>query len=359
MNESLHSWKKRLDSAAAKFGREVKIMEVCGTHTVSAFRCGLRSLLPDNVELISGPGCPVCVTAQEYIDGVVDLCRSGKATIATYGDMVRVPGTGGSLETARADGGEVRVVYSVLDALKLSAKRAPRPVVFVAVGFETTAPATAAAVKEANKNGIDNFYILSAHKLVMPAMMALLEDGKAQIDGFLCPGHVSVIIGSDAYSPIAERFGRPCVVAGFEAGQMLAGITRIVEQLLDGGSGVESVYAGVVSKDGNRVAQQLLEEVFEPADERWRGLGRIPESGLALRSDFERFDGFREFDVKMEETDDLPGCSCGLVITGRLSPVQCPLFGNTCTPVNPMGPCMVSSEGSCSAWFKYRDRRSG
>jgi len=332
---------------------QVRLMEVCGTHTVSLFRSGVKSQLPSNMRMISGPGCPVCVTSQGYIDAVCELAGRSDVTICTYGDMIRVPGRLGSLEQMRADGADVRVVYSVRDALRLAAGDRDRKYVFLAVGFETTAPSTAAAVLEAGRIGLDNFFVLMGHKLVIPAMSALLSAGDVPIDGFLCPGHVSVVIGERAYRPIAADYGKPCVIAGFEPGQMLDGILHLVHQVSNKQARVENVYQVAVTERGNEVARNMLEQVFEPAPTIWRALGSIPASGLELREPYKRFDGLTHFELTVGPDYDPPGCRCGQVIQGKVEPADCALFGVECTPVKPVGPCMVSSEGTCAAWYKY------
>lgn len=343
---------REIETLAARIPR-VQLMEVCGTHTVSLFRSGVRSLLPAHVELISGPGCPVCVTSQGYIDAACTLARHPDVTICTYGDMVHVPGRGGSLETQRARGARVRVVYSARDALRLAAAHPDMDVVFLGVGFETTAPATALAVEEAERRGLRNFFVLAAHKLVVPAMEMLIADGETPIDGFLCPGHVSVVIGSEAYRPIVEGYARPCVIAGFEPPGMLAGIAALLRQIADRTARLENVYTVAVSRDGNPLARALLDRVFETADATWRALGSLPASGLRLRERYARFDAWRRFDLTEGPDYDPPGCRCGEVIQGKLKPSDCALFGTGCTPLRPVGPCMVSSEGTCAAWFKY------
>ena len=333
--------------------RHVSFMEVCGTHTVSLFRSGVRSLLPDRLKLISGPGCPVCVTSQGYIDAACAAAKIPDVTICTYGDMVRVPGRTGSLAEHRAGGASVIVVYSARDALRYAVEHPDRQVLFLAVGFETTAPATAAVLMEADKRDIQNFFVFPSHKLIIPAMRAILADRDLPIDGFLCPGHVSVIIGADAYEPIAAEFAKPCVIAGFEAEQMLSGVLQLVRQVNRGGAEVENVYGVVVTESGNALAWQFVERVFEPAAADWRAMGTIPASGLALRPAYERFDAQQHFGFAVGPDYAPAGCRCGDVIQGRATPEQCPLFGKSCTPAKPIGPCMVSSEGSCAASYKY------
>jgi hydrogenase expression/formation protein HypD len=326
-------------------------MEVCGTHTVSIFRNGIRTILPAGLKLLSGPGCPVCVTDQGYIDIVLQLADRKDCLIATYGDMIRVPGKNGSLE--KRPSSNVRVVMSSEDALKLAKDNPKKVVVFIAVGFETTAPATAVVVKEAAQQNIGNFCILSGHKLVVPAMRALLSGKNHKIDAFLCPGHVSAIIGSDAFTEIAENFHRPCVVAGFEPIQIIEGLAEICRQLAEDEAEAKSVYAAVVTNKGNITAQKIISDCFEPADGLWRGLGKIEKSTLKLRDKYSRFDAFKRFGLTEAPTEELGGCRCGHVLCGLITPPQCSLFGNTCTPTEPVGPCMVSSEGACAAWFKY------
>ncbi len=328
-------------------------MEVCGTHTVAIFRSGLRALLPPNLRMISGPGCPVCVTAQRYIDAAIEIAERREVIVATYGDMLRVPGRHGSLETRRASGADVRVVYSIRDALELAVRHPDRTVVFVGVGFETTAPATALGILEACARGLENFCVLPAHKLVVPAMQALLEAEDVPLDGFLCPGHVSVIIGAQAYQPIVERHHRPCVVAGFEPAQILQGLARLVRQIERGEAKLENVYAVAVQDAGNPTALHVLNEVFEVSDAVWRAMGVIPRSGLAIRPKYARWDALARFDLALDADADPPGCRCGEVIQGKVAPPECDLFGASCTPLQPIGPCMVSSEGTCAAWFKY------
>ncbi len=346
---------RTIDDACKKLGRQVTIMEICGTHTVSIFRNGIRSILPDGLKLLSGPGCPVCVTDQGYIDVVMQLADRSDCLIATYGDMIRVPGSNGSLET-RASKGNVKIVLSSEDALQLARANPDRIVVFIAVGFETTAPASAVVVKEAASEGVENFCILSGHKLVLPAMRALLGGMNDRVDAFLCPGHVSVIIGSGAFAEIVDDFHRPCVVAGFEPVQIVEALAEICRQLSVGTAEVKSVYGAVVTEKGNAAARKIIAECFETVDGYWRGLGKIGKSTLALREEYSQFDAFRRFGVKDEPGKDLSGCRCGEVLCGLIEPMECPLFGNRCTPRKPVGPCMVSSEGTCAAWFKYGRR---
>ena len=332
----------------------LQIMEVCGTHTMCIARSGLSGLLPDELRLISGPGCPVCVTDQSYIDRALHLaleCET-RPIIATYGDMVRVPGSGGSLAEARASGARVEVVYSADQAVEIALANGNTEVVFLAVGFETTAPGAAMAVLRAHSDNVPNFSIMTAHKRILPAMEALLSQDDVRIDGFLCPGHVSVILGWKAYEPIAAKYARPCVTAGFDAPQVLASIEAILVQLTSGRAQAASVYPSVAA-EGNRRAIELLDEVFVASEASWRGLGVIPESGMELREAFGCFDAVNRFDLPDFPSREIPGCRCGDVICGRLHPTDCGLFGGQCTPRSPVGPCMVSSEGACAAAYKY------
>ena len=334
-------------------GPERRFMEVCGTHTVSLFRSGVKSMLPPQVRLISGPGCPVCVTASGYLDAALTLAEQG-ITICTYGDMLRVPGSRGSLAEARAQGARVEVVYSARDALARALAHPDEQVVFLAVGFETTAPGTALTVLEAQRLSAANFSVLLAHKLVVPAMLALLAGGEVPLDGFISPGHVSVVIGTEAYRPIVEQYGKSCVVTGFEPPNMLAGILRLVELAKGGEAALENVYDAVVRSRGNPQARAVLERVFVPSDATWRALGVIPQSGLTLRPELRGFDAAERYQLTTLDADEHPaGCRCGEVIQGKVEPRACSLFGRRCTPARPVGPCMVSSEGTCAAWYKY------
>ncbi len=355
MLNRIYDARKLIDSACETLGRQINIMEVCGTHTVSIFRNGLRPTLPARLKMLSGPGCPVCVTDQGFIDITLQLAQRDDCIIATYGDMIRVPGKAGSLETMHTS--NTKIVLSSDDALALAKNNPDKTVVFIAVGFETTAPATAVAVGEADRDGIDNFCILSGHKLVVPAMEALVGAKNHKIDAFLCPGHVSVIIGSDAYIPVVERFNRPCVVAGFEPMQIIEGIAEICRQLARNVAEVGSGYDAVVTPEGNTTAQKSIDEHFEPADGYWRGLGSIPRSTLKLKDEYCRFDALNRFGIEEVPAEDLSGCRCGEVLCGLIDPPDCALFEAKCTPDSPVGPCMVSSEGACAAWYKYSRKR--
>ena len=340
-------------AAAGPRGRSVTLMEVCGTHTTVARRSGLRSLLPDGVRLLAGPGCPVCVTPVGFVDHAVALAREPAVTVATYGDLLRVPGSTSTLELERAAGRDVRVVYSALDALALAAAEPSRLVVLLGVGFETTAPTAAAAIVEADAQGLDGFLVLSAHRLVPPAMEALLAEGAVSIDGFLAPGHVSAVIGLAPYGFVAERHGKPVVVAGFEPEEMLSAIELLLAMVAAGRAAVVNAYGRAVRDRGNERAMALVERVFAPGPARWRGLGVLPGSGLEIRDRYARHDAARRVEIELEPPVEPEGCRCGEVLRGLVEPESCGLFGRACRPESPVGACMVSSEGACAAAFRY------
>jgi hydrogenase expression/formation protein HypD len=332
--------------------RPVRFMEVCGTHTVSIFRSGIRSLLPESISLLSGPGCPVCVTAQQEIDAFIALAREPDTIVATFGDLVRVPGSGSSLQREKADGADVRMVYSTFDAVNLALVHPDKRVVFLGVGFETTAPTVAAAILSAHRQHVGNFSVISAHKIVPPALEALARDG-INIDGFLLPGHVSVIIGMDAYQPFFDAHQVPCVVAGFEPTDLLQGIAMLVDQVETGAPALENAYRRAVSAAGNPKARSVMDDVFTIVDADWRGIGNIPASGLAIRDTYAAYDAFNMFDIHLQPAPEPKGCACGDILTGVKTPPECPLYKTVCNPMAPVGPCMVSSEGTCSAYYRY------
>lgn len=332
---------------------EASLMEVCGTHTMAIARSGLRSLVPPNIKLLSGPGCPVCVTAQGDIDAVMDLAARPGICMATFGDMMRVPGTERNLQEVRSQGADIRVVYSPMDALKMASSETGREIVFLGIGFETTAPGVAACIEMAQRQKITNFSVFSLHKVVPPALEALFSDPAIRVDGLICPGHVSAVIGLEPYQRLARDFRKPCVVAGFETMDILQTIVMLLDQLEKGESRAEIQYGRVVRPEGNLVALDLMERVFKRADARWRGLGNIPGSGLALADDLQAFDARLKFAVPEYEDKEIKGCACGEVLTGRISPQECKLFGKGCTPLKPIGPCMVSHEGACAAYYRY------
>ena len=334
--------------------RPMRFMEVCGTHTVSIFRGGLRTILREQVTHLTGPGCPVCVTHDREVAAFLKLAEQPNVIIATFGDLMRVPGPDGrSLKHAQADGARVSVIYSPLDALTLAADNPDATVVFLGVGFETTAPAVAATVLAAEQRKLDNFAVFSCHKLVPPALAALLGDPDNGIDAFLLPGHVSTVLGLSPFRFVAEDWKRPAIVAGFEPADILDALCRMARQYREGEFKVENAYPRAVNDDGNPKARAILSQVFRTADALWRGLGVIPGSGLALAPAYQRFDALARLGLSLPETKPLPGCRCGEVLKGKMPPNECPLFGKVCTPANPVGPCMVSTEGSCSAYFKY------
>jgi len=335
--------------------RDVRLMEICGTHTMAIFRHGIRSLLPESIELVSGPGCPVCVTAIEEIDRAVKLAQTPGVIVTTFGDMIRVPGSSSSLKNEQARGATVKMVYSTFDALKLAADNPGQEVVFLGIGFETTAPTVAAAIKTAHEKRLKNFSVLSAHKRLPPAMDALLSGGDLAIDGFICPGHVTTIIGTSSYEKVVERYHTPCVVTGFEPVDILEGICMLVEQAEEGRAHVQIQYARGASPEGNRTALGLMDEVFEPCDSPWRGLGTIPRSGLAIRRTYSDHDAGTRFDIDVPPAKEPAGCRCAEILRGAARPTDCRMFRKMCTPLRPIGPCMVSSEGTCAAYFKYHD----
>lgn len=334
--------------------RRINLMEVCGTHTVSIGRYGFRSIMPEGLRLLSGPGCPVCVTANRDIDHAIALARTEGITVATFGDMMRVPGSTSSLAAEKSAGRDVRIVYSPLDALELATELPDRNVVFMGVGFETTTPAIAACILEAASRGIENFSVFCVHKTTPPALRTIANDPETTIDGFILPGHVCTITGLAPFQFIAREFNIPGVVTGFEPVDILTGIDRLVEMIISGTPAVENAYPRSVRDAGNPVARSIAEKVFEPCSATWRGLGKIAHSGLRIREDYARYDARRRFAVEVEPTRKPHGCRCGDVLRGVIAPTQCPLFGRACTPEHPVGPCMVSSEGSCAAYFRYR-----
>jgi hydrogenase expression/formation protein HypD len=338
----------------AAMPRPLALMEVCGTHTMAIGHHGLRSRMPQGLRLVSGPGCPVCVTPGEDVDRAIAMAWEPGVTVATVGDMMKVPGTRGSLAQARADGARVQVVYSPLDALRMAQAQPDRKIVFVGIGFETTTPTVAATMIRAKDAGVDNFFVLPAFKVVPEAMEALVLSPKTNIDGFICPGHVSALIGLEPYRPLAETYGVPCVVVGFEALDILEGVAMLVEQIAAGEARVENQYQRAVPAEGNPQAMGIVGRVLQPCDAMWRGVGVIPGTGLEPRPDYAFMDAREQIPVEIPPPADLPkGCSCGAVMLGLILPDECPLFGKACTPASAVGPCMVSSEGACAAYYKY------
>ena len=344
-----------LDEIQRLAPRELRLMEVCGTHTMAIAASGLKSLLPGTVKLLSGPGCPVCVTPPQVIDAVLELSMEREVILASYGDMLRVPGSraGDSLLRRKALGARVETVYSAVDAVELALQNPDKQVVFLGVGFETTAPGTAAAVLTAKERGAKNFTLWSMLKTVEPALRKLIQADGFNVDGFLCPGHVATIIGAKGFRFLPEEYGLPAVVAGFEPEDILIAVYKLVRQLAEKSPRLENEYTRAVSDDGNRLAQKMLISCFEPRFELWRGLGGIADSGLGLREELRDFDAEKRFGIAVPPNEAPTPCRCGEVITGRLAPQDCPLFGKRCTPEDPVGPCMVSSEGACAAAWKY------
>jgi len=335
-------------------GRGVRFMEVCGTHTVSIFQSGLHSLLPDNIVHLTGPGCPVCVTHDAEVAAYIEAAGKDKVIIATFGDLMKVPGPGGaSLKSAQAEGARVKVVYSPADALAIARENPGDTVVFIGVGFETTAPGIAATIMMAEAEGLSNFTVLSFHKLVPPALDALLSDPEMEIEAFILPGHVSAVIGANAYLPLAEKYTVPAIVTGFEPLDILQALIMMLDMLRTGRPGLANQYARVVTAEGNKKAVRLMHTVFQTSDALWRGIGLIPGSGLAFAPAYERFDAMKALGIELRDVPPLKGCRCGDVLKGKLAPNKCPLFKTVCTPAKPVGPCMVSTEGSCAAYFKY------
>ncbi len=349
------SCRKILEKIRKISRKKASIMEICGTHTHSISRYGIRQSLPENIRLISGPGCPVCVTSASDIERVIQLTRSeSNLIVATFGDMLRVPSHSSSLQEERARGADIRVLYSPLGSISLARENPDKEVVFYAVGFETTAPTVAATILEAERQGIKNLSVLALHKLTPPAMKALLDSGEVLIDGFICPGHVTAIIGARSYEFLSTAYASPCVVAGFEPVDALLGLCMLIEQIEQGRSEIEIQYKRVVTWEGNLKAQEIISEVFAPTDAAWRGIGTIPLSGLGIKDKYSIFDAQKRFNMPGCAEKEPAGCRCGSILKGTLAPDDCPLFGGQCTPESPAGPCMVSSEGTCAAYYKYR-----
>jgi len=333
--------------------RPTRLMEFCGGHTVAIMRHGLRQLLPPTVEMLSGPGCPVCVTANADIDRAIALARLPDVIVTTFGDMMKVPGSYSSLQLTRAREADIRIIYSTQDALQIARDNPTQSVIFIGIGFETTAPTIAASILQAEKEGIKNFYVLTLLKLCPPIMKALLDLGELKLDGIVCPGHVSVIIGSRPYEFIPRDYGVACVVSGFEPLDILQSMEMLVEQIESGKPTVEIAYRRGVKPEGNQKAMELMDSVFEVDNADWRGIGVVPASGLKLRKKFERFDAGQAFSITLDPIRETKGCICGDILRGVKTPTDCKLFRKACTPEHPVGPCMVSSEGACAAYHQY------
>jgi hydrogenase expression/formation protein HypD len=333
--------------------KPLRIMEVCGSHTMAIFRNGLRSILPKGMELVSGPGCPVCVTSASHMDAFISMAALPNVRVTIFGDLFRVPGSDKSLAEASSQGAKVDIVYSPMDALELAVQNPSELVVFLGVGFETTTPGIGATILAANNRNIDNFVVFSTQKVMPAPMEALLSDPALQIDGLLCPGHVSSIIGAGAWEPLAKKYNLACVVGGFETADLLKGLIMLARQVGNNDIKVENVYPRAVAWEGNRRAKEMVEEIFEPTDMDWRGLGRIPLSGLKIRNKYARFDAEVRLNITLPESCEPKGCLCGNILKGMNNPRECPLFDTRCSPATPIGPCMVSSEGTCAAYHKY------
>ncbi len=357
-NEAVAKLIKNIHHRISGYEGEIVLMEVCGTHTMSIFRSGLRKLLPPNIRLLSGPGCPVCVTPNNYLDKAIAYAGLSDTIIATFGDMMRVPGSWSSLQKAKTDGKDIRVIYSALDALQIARQNPLKKVIFLGIGFETTAPTVAATIKIAGEENIGNFYVFSGHKLLPSAMEVLVKSKEVHIDGFICPGHVSTIIGSQPYEFISAQHNIPCVVTGFEPSDIAQAIYMLAGSIVDRETPqVRIQYSRSVKKEGNIKALELMNEVFKIKTSAWRGIGDIPGSGLRIRKEFASFDIEENMDVEVQKSIENKECICGQILRGINTPLDCKLFRKVCKPENPIGACMVSSEGTCAAFFKYADLR--
>jgi len=347
--------KRLIDRIHRHSTRPIRLMEFCGGHTVAIFKHGIRQLLPETIEMLSGPGCPVCVTATADLDKAIALAHLPGVIITSFGDMIRVPGSYSSLQQAKAEGGDVRVVYSVQDALYIARDNPDKPVIFIGIGFETTAPTIAASLLQAEREGIKNFYLLSLHKLCPPIMQALLKLGEVRINGIIGPGHVSSIIGAYPYQFIPDEYNIACVICGFEPLDILLGVDMLVDQIETGQYKVEIAYRRGVKPEGNQPALRLMDTVFEISPADWRGIGIVPSSGLKLRERYLSFDAETNFEISPGPSREAKGCLCGSILRGVSTPLDCKLFGQSCTPEHPVGPCMVSAEGSCATQYQYGD----
>ena len=344
---------ERIRELSGNISGEIRLMEVCGTHTMAIGKTGMRKLIPEKIDLLSGPGCPVCVTPNSYLSKAIHYSRTKDVIITTFGDMMRIPVSGNSLEREKGKGSSTSIVYSAADSLKIAEENPRKNVIFLAVGFETTAPTVAATIKIASEKKIRNFYILTGHKLIPPALRTLVKDPELEVNGFICPGHVSTIIGKEPYDFIAEDYKLPCVIAGFETLDVIQAVFMLLRQLVEGKAKVEIQYKRAVRVEGNKKALKLMHEVFEISESEWRGLGEIPASGLKLKSEFSSFDAESQFPVDVPDVQEDTDCICGEVLRGIKKPFDCKLFRTRCSPENPVGACMVSSEGTCAAYFKY------
>lgn len=333
--------------------KEFRLMEVCGTHTTEFFRSGVKDIFPDGIILVDGPGCPVCVTPNDYLDRAIEIGKQYNTIITTFGDMIKVPSSYSSLGNEITNGMDIQIIYSPLEALEIAEQNPEREVMFLCVGFETTAPTEAVSVVEAKERNLKNFSILAGNKLVPPALNALLTTDEVSIDGFIIPGHVSAILGSEIWEFIPNQFNKPCVIAGFNTEDLIIGVLSLLDLLINDKNEIRNEYKRVVKNEGNQKAVEIIYEVFEKADSLWRGIGMIPESGLVVKDSYSEFDSLLKFPVTPPPPKEPEGCRCGELLRGLIAPNDCPLFGKRCLPESPVGPCMVSSEGPCSAYYKY------
>lgn len=346
-----HNLTKKI--AQVSNGQQITFMEVCGTHTMAIFRYGIKSILPTNIKLLSGPGCPVCVTPNSDIDKMIAYARQEGVIVVTFGDMMKVPGSTSSLSKERALGGDIRVVYSVSEAIRIAKGEPTKKVVFIGIGFETTAPSVGVSILEAEERKLSNYFVFCVHKTIPLAIKAILDSGELKLDGLILPGHVSTIIGARAYEFIPRDYGVPCVVAGFEAVDIFQAILMLTTQVRDSTPQIATQYTRSVKSNGNPKAIAIMDQVFEPTDSEWRGIGVIPNSGLKISPKYSKVDAEKNIDVEVEPSSESPDCICGEILRGVKTPHNCKLFGKACLPESPIGPCMVSSEGTCAAYYKY------
>lgn len=332
---------------------EIRIMEVCGTHTAQFFKTGVKDILPDKLTLINGPGCPVCVTPNRYLDTAIEIAKKYNAIIATFGDMIKVPSSYSSLAMEISDGMDVRIIYSPVEALDIAEANTDREVILISVGFETTTPSEALTLLEAETRGIRNFSLMCGNKLTPPAVDALLNNEEVKIDGFIVPGHVSTIIGKSPWNFIADKYGKPGVIAGFETEDLVTGVLSLIDMIEQKNIIVKNGYTSAVKDSGNLRAMEIIDSVFDTSDTEWRGLGNLPESGLVIKEKYSLFDAEKKFPVTTPPSREHPGCRCGDLLRGLITPSECPLFDKGCSPERAIGPCMVSSEGPCAAYYKY------
>lgn len=345
--------KNQAEIFVKKHGRKLNIMEVCGTHTVSVSKAGFRDTFRDYIEFISGPGCPVCVTPHEDIDYMIELAKQPNVILCTFGDMIRVPGSNSTLAAESANGHDIQVLYSPLEALDIAESNPDKKVIFLAVGFETTTPAIAATLDMADKRQIPNYYLYTVHKVCPPVIRMLFEDPDLTVDGLMLPGHVAAVTGREALDFIASEYKMPSAITGFEPLDVLAGVYDIIRMINEDRPAVTNQYTRVVTEEGNMIAWDIINKYYRVTDSAWRGIGIIPNSGLVLRDEYAKYDAKNLFDIKVSDKHNTRGCRCGEVLSGKIKPMDCALFAKVCTPVNPVGPCMVSHEGTCATYYKY------